>query len=75
MKLSISALKGELGAAALKGLIEPVCATKPTPGVEKVCYNNEAATRVNRSSGFPTRSDINRPLQSQKQARSLKFWI
>ena len=32
-----------------------------------------AATRENRSSGFPTRSDTNRPVQSQKQARSLKF--
>ena len=27
----------------------------------------------NQSSGFPTRSDTNRHLQSQKQARSLKF--
>ena len=25
--------------------------------------------------GFPTRSDKNRPEQSLKQARSLKFWI
>ena len=24
---------------------------------------------------FPNRSDTNRPVQSQKQARSLKFWI
>ena len=24
---------------------------------------------------FPTRPDINRPVQSQKRARSLKFWI
>ena len=24
---------------------------------------------------FPTRSDTNRPVQSQKQAISLKFWI
>ena len=32
-------------------------------------------TRENRSSGFPTRSDTNRPVQSQKQARSSKFWI
>ena len=31
--------------------------------------------RENRSSGFTTRSDTNRPVQSQKQARSLKFWI
>ena len=30
-------------------------------------------TRENRSSGFPTRSDTNRPVQSQKQARSLTF--
>ena len=34
-----------------------------------------AATRENRSSGFPTRSDINRPVQLQTQARSLKFRI
>ena len=27
----------------------------------------------NRSSGFPTRFDTNRPVQSQKQARGLKF--
>ena len=25
--------------------------------------------------GFLTRSDINQPVQSQEQARSLKFWI
>ena len=31
--------------------------------------------RENRSSGFPTKSDKNRPVQSQKQTRSLKFWI
>ena len=24
---------------------------------------------------FPTRCDINRPVQSQKQARGLKFWL
>ena len=24
---------------------------------------------------FPTRSDTNQPVQSQKQARSFKFWI
>ena len=30
---------------------------------------------LNRSSGFPTKFDTNRPVQSQKQARSLKFWI
>ena len=29
----------------------------------------------NRSSGFPNRSDTNRPVLSQKQARSLKFRI
>ena len=34
-----------------------------------------AATRENRSSGFLTRSDNNRPVQSQKQARGLKFWL
>ena len=30
--------------------------------------------RENRSSGFLTLSDTNRPVQSQKQARILKFW-
>ena len=29
----------------------------------------------NRSLGFPTRSDTNWPVQLQKMARSLKFWI
>ena len=29
----------------------------------------------NRSSGFPTRFDINQPVQSQKKARILKFWV
>ena len=32
-------------------------------------------TRENRSSGFPTRSDTNRPVPAQKRARSLKFRI
>ena len=31
--------------------------------------------RENRSSGFPTRSATNRPVQLQKMARGLKFWI
>ena len=31
--------------------------------------------RENLSLGFPTRSDINWPVQQEKQARSLKFWI
>ena len=31
--------------------------------------------RENVSLGFPTRPDTNRPVQSQKQARTLKFWI
>ena len=35
----------------------------------------EPRRRENRSSGFPTRSNINRPAQSQKQVRSLKFRI
>ena len=34
-----------------------------------------AARRENRSSGVPTSSNIKRPVQSQKQARSLKFRI
>ena len=29
----------------------------------------------NQSSGFPTRYDTNWHIQSQKTARSLKFWI
>ena len=31
--------------------------------------------RENRSSGFLTMSDTNRPVQSQKKARILKFWV
>ena len=34
-----------------------------------------AVMRENQSSGFSTRSDTIRPVQSQKQARSLKFWL
>ena len=34
-----------------------------------------AATRETWSSEFPTRSNTNRSVQSQKKARSLKFWI
>ena len=34
-----------------------------------------AATRENRSSGFPTRSDTNRAVQAQKMARGRKFLI
>ena len=30
--------------------------------------------RENRSSGFPTMSDTNWPIQSQKKIRILKFW-
>ena len=31
--------------------------------------------RENWSSGFLTRSDTNRPVQSQKKVRILKFWV
>ena len=31
--------------------------------------------RENRSLGFPARSDTNQPVQSEKKARNLKFWI
>ena len=31
--------------------------------------------REKQSSGFPTRSDINQPVQSQKIDGSLKFWL
>ena len=36
---------------------------------------NRASLRENRSSEFPTRSDTNRAVQSQKMARGLKFRI
>ena len=38
-------------------------------------FDIRAATRENRSSGFPTRCDTNRSIQSQEQARYLKFWL
>ena len=38
-------------------------------------HHFEKMSRENRSLGFPTRSDTNWPVQSQKQARSLKFRI
>ena len=31
--------------------------------------------RENQSLGFPTRSDTNQPVQSQKKVRILKFWV
>ena len=34
-----------------------------------------AMTQENWSSGFLTRSDTNRPVQSQKKVRILKFWV
>ena len=37
------------------------------------CKNN--MVRIKQCSGFPTRSHTNRPVQSQKQARNLKFQI
>ena len=37
--------------------------------------NISAATPENRSLGFPTRFDTNRPVQSQKMVRSLKSGI
>ena len=39
----------------------------------RVSSNNSAATRENWSWGVSTRPDTNRPVQSQKMARSLKF--
>ena len=35
----------------------------------------DVAMRGNRFSGFPTRSDTNHAVQSQKHDRSLKFWM
>ena len=47
-----------------------------TPCKKKGQYKiNRNLMRVNRSSGFPTRSDTNRLLQSQMQARCMKFWL
>ena len=44
--------------------------------VHRICLHlKSAATRENPSSGFLTRYDINRPVQSQKQAISLKVLI
>ena len=40
-----------------------------------IFYHIWAAMQENRSSGFPTRSDTNRPVQLQNMARSLKFRI
>ena len=37
--------------------------------------NKWASLWENRSSGFQTWSDTNRPVQSEKMARGLKFWI
>ena len=37
--------------------------------------SHEPRCEENRSSGFPTRSDTNRAVQSQKMARDLKFRI
>ena len=45
------------------------------PSKQEMFVMIRAVTRENRSSGFPTRSDINRSMQSQKMARSLKFRI
>ena len=37
--------------------------------------SGSAGTREKWSLGFQTRSDTNQPVQSQKKARILKFWI
>ena len=39
------------------------------------CLSYEPRSEKNRSSGFPTRSDANRAVQTQKVARSLKFRV
>ena len=47
-------------------------------GNKEDCFSHDddlAATGENLSSGFLTRSDTNQLVQSQKKARSLKFWI
>ena len=38
-------------------------------------YIKRAASRENRSLGFSTRSDTDRPVQAQKMAKSLIFGI
>ena len=40
-------------------------------GLQELTYNL-SRDQENRSSGFPSRSNTNRPVQSQKKARSLK---
>ena len=42
---------------------------------KKSFYHMSLVTWENRSSGFPTRSDTNRAVQSQKMAIGLKFRI
>ena len=48
---------------------------RPTTSLQSLVLTIIAAKRENQSSGFPTRSDTNQAVQSQKKARCLKFRI
>ena len=58
-------------------ILKRVCSTfKQMPWLLSMVSNiNNNLINENQQSGFPTRSETNRPVQSQKQARSLKFQI
>ena len=43
------------------------------PGIDAIVF--EPVREKNQQFGFPTRSYTNQAAQSQKMARSLKFWI
>ena len=46
-----------------------------TIGLLMMVALNEPTHEKTNNLGFQTRSNINRPVQSHKEARSLKFWI
>ena len=43
------------------------------PGIDAIIF--ESVRKNTNNLGVPTRSDTNQAAQSQKMARSLKFWI
>ena len=44
-------------------------------GVSELTILNEPVHEKTNKFGFPTRSDTNHPVQSQKMVRGWKFWI
>ena len=52
-----------------------VCERTGFAGALEMVSTSRAAIRENRASGFPTWSDTNRAVQSQKMIRNLKFRI